>query len=73
MAGIDLATAEANLQRWIDAQAEVSLNRTVTIGDRTVSQHDLGAIESMIEFWNRQCKALSRGSGVSVQRMTVND
>lgn len=73
MAGIDLATAETNLQRWLDAQATVVLGRTTTIGDRTLTQHDLTAIESMIDYWDRKCRALSRGGGVVAQRMTVND
>lgn len=73
MAGIDLATAQSQLDRWITAQANVSPVRSVTVGDETITYHDLDRIDKMIDFWNRKVMRLSRGSGISVGQVVVND
>ena len=73
MAGIDLATAQAQLDRWITAQANVTPERSITVDGDTVTYHDLDRIERMINFWDRKVRMLSRGSGVSLQQVIVND
>lgn len=73
MAGIDLATAQAQLDKWITAQAGVSPVRSIEVDGESISYHDTDRIERMIEYWNRWVLRLSRGSGISAQQMIVND
>lgn len=73
MAGITAAIAETNLQLYLDAQATVATGRSFTVGDRVLSMHNLDEIRGMIDFWDRRCRRLSRGSGVAVGRVIVND
>lgn len=78
MAGITLATAQSELDRWISLQSEVTPERSISVddgngGQMVVTYHDLDRIERMIDFWDRKVRMLSRGSGVGVSRMVVND
>lgn len=74
MAGITLTQAQTNLDLWINISTQLDADQTVRHGDRTLTRHDLNEIMSMIDYWSRKCQVLSRGgSGISVQRLIVND
>lgn len=73
MAGITLAQAQSNLDQWLTAQATVSVEKSVSIEGRTVTYHDLEMITKMVDYWNRMVLRLSRGSGITVHQVVVND
>lgn len=74
MAGIDLATAEAKLSELLTAQSTILSNgKYVAHNGRALTNHDLSDIQYQIDYWNRMVQRLSRGSGVSCQRVIIND
>lgn len=65
---IDLATARARLDMWLDAEEKVSRAQSYTIGDRTLTHANLAEIRTSIEYWERKVAALEAG-GCSTQSM----
>lgn len=59
MAGIDITTAEAKLQSWLDAEEAVASGQSVTFEGRTLTRANLAEIGRRIEFWDARCKRLS--------------
>lgn len=74
MAGITLATAEAQLQIWIDADAAVAKNQSYSIAGRSLTRTDAGEITEKINYWQAQVSRLSaRASGRSRVRYIVGE
>lgn len=64
MPGITLEIAQAQLQRWLDADSAVAQSQSYTIDDRTLTRAQAGEITAKIEWWSRQVQTLSaRASG----------
>ena len=63
MTGITLATAEARLQLYLDAEAKVLAGQSYSIstgsGSRTLTRADLAEIQSGIKLWDARAKALN--------------
>lgn len=74
MPGITLATAQAQLDLWLAADAAVSTGQSYSIKDRSLSRADAGEITSKIEYWNNWVQKLSRAaSGRGRTRYVVNE
>jgi|GEM_PF-2888232 len=73
MAGITAAMAQTQLDHWISISTSIGANKSVTIDDRVFTKHDLSQVTEQIDYWNRMLCRLSRGSGVSLSRIIVND
>lgn len=72
MAGITKAQAETNLEKWIAASEAVASGQAYSMTSpdgrsKSLTKADADKIQSMIEFWDSQCKRLSRGSGTVVR------
>lgn len=61
MAGITLAQAEAQLATWIAADTAVASGQAYSIAGRSLNRANAREIRENIEFWDRQCKRLTRG------------
>lgn len=69
MAGITLADAESQLAVWIAASTAVASGQSYSIAGRSLNRANASEIRQNIEFWDRQCKRLSRG-GIRVRGAT---
>jgi hypothetical protein len=68
MAGITLETAEAQLQRWLDADARLAKGESVEFDGHRLKRADT---QAKIEYWDGYCKRLSRRqSGSAVGRVS---
>lgn len=70
MAGIDAVTAQAHLDIWLEADLKLAQGQSVSIGGRALTMADT---INKIKYWQRELQRASRGSGVSVQQIIVND
>lgn len=74
MAGITLATAEAQLQVWLEADAAVAKGQSYSIAGRSLARTDATAITEKIDYWQSQVSRLSaRASGRSRVRYIVGE
>jgi len=63
MAGIDLATATAQLNAYIAAETAVLSGQEYTINGRKLVRADLAAIQAGITLWDQRVKRLGARSG----------
>jgi hypothetical protein len=52
MAAITLKIAQEHLNMWLEAESEVAINQSYTIGGKTFTRANLEAIRKQIEYWN---------------------
>lgn len=62
MAGITLATAQAQLDLWLAADAAVASGQSYSIKDRSLTRADAGEITQKIEYWNGWVQKLQRAA-----------
>lgn len=62
MAGITLASAQAQLDLWLAADAAVAAGQSYSIKDRSLTRADAGEITQKIEYWNNWVQKLSRAA-----------
>lgn len=74
MAGITQATAEAQLQLWLNALQRIAEDgQSVTIGERSYSEAQLAQVQQQVDYWDEKCKTLARGgSRVRIRGITPN-
>ena len=72
MAGIDIATAQANLDAALDALEAARALKASELGGRRSERHGLQSYLDEVNHWDRLVKRLSRGTGVSAQRGIVH-
>jgi hypothetical protein len=68
MAGLDLATCEAKLQEYLDAETAVLSGRIVEVDGDRLTLADLDQIQAGVDVWNTRVAQRS-GSRRSVRRM----
>lgn len=63
MTGISLATAQAQLDTWIQAETKVAAGQAYQIGQRSLKRADLQYIAERIRYWNQMVISLTRNGG----------
>ena len=58
MAAITLETAKKHLDMWLEAESEVAINQSYTIGGKSFTRANLGEIRKQIEYWSNKVQAL---------------
>lgn len=58
MAAITLKTAKEHLNMWLDAESEVKINQSYTIGGKSFTRANLGEIRKQIEYWSNKVQEL---------------
>ena len=58
MAAITLETAKKHLEMWLEAESEVAINQSYTIGGKSFTRANLGEIRKQIEYWSNKLQAL---------------
>ena len=66
---IDLATAQARLTLWLEAEERVSRAQSYTIGNKTLTRADLADIRAQIDYWKREVATIEAG-GCSTRCMS---
>ena len=59
MTGLTLMDAQARLNGWLSADAEVQGGQTVRYNDRMLTRADAIEIRNNIDYWDKKCKELS--------------
>lgn len=67
MAGIDQATAQAQLDAFIAASLAISRGQAYQIGTRSFRRADLKEVQDSIVFWDNKVQKLARG-GIRIRR-----
>lgn len=58
MAAIELEQAKKHLNMWLEAESEVAVNQSYTIGGKSFTRANLGEIRKQIEYWNNKVQQL---------------
>lgn len=74
MAGIDLPTAQAKLDLWLQAEEKLASGQSITIDGRTLTRASLGEVAGRVAYWNRWIQRLShRGGPIAARRTAYRD
>lgn len=71
MAAIPLATAQAKLQSWLDAEDALATAQSTDVNGIRVTRADLAQVREQIAFWERRVERAARGGGPSVSRVVL--
>ncbi len=63
MSAISLATAQAQLQRYLDAETAVLTGQEYEIGGRRLKRADLTSIREGIKHWSAEVESLTQEQG----------
>ena len=70
MSAIPLATAQAKLALWLDAEEKLALGQTVQFNGRTLQRANLAEVRDQIAFWEQRVNRAAQGTGrISIQRV----
>lgn len=58
MAAITLETAKRHLDMWLEAETQVAINQSYTIGGKSFTRANLGEIRKQIEYWGNKVAEL---------------
>ena len=72
MAGIDLATATARLQLYLDAEAAILARQEYAINGRRLRLADLAEVRAGIALWDQRVKYLSARSTRRGRSQTIH-
>lgn len=75
MAGLTAAQCEAKLSQYLTAAEKVAAKQSYAIDGRSLTYANLTEINQAIEFWDKQCKRLSRGTrgNIVARSLTARD
>lgn len=62
--------AQSKLDLYLTALDAVLAGQSYTINNRTLTRANIAEIEKGITLWNHRVKTMSRGSALSVTRIT---
>lgn len=58
MAAITLETAKRHLDMWLEAETQVAISQSYTIGGKSFTRANLGEIRKQIEYWSNKVAEL---------------
>lgn len=58
MATITLETAKRHLDMWLEAETQVAINQSYTIGGKSFTRANLGEIRKQVEYWSNKVAEL---------------
>ena len=58
MAAITLEVAKKHLEMWLEAESEVAINQSYTIGGKSFTRANLAEIRKQIEYWSNKVAEL---------------
>ena len=63
MAAITLEVAKKHLEMWLEAESEVAINQSYTIGGKSFTRANLAEIRKQIEYWSNKVENLAKKKG----------
>lgn len=74
MAGIDLATAQTQLDAALAALTRARQNASYSIANRSYTQQSLDALQKDVDYWNNKVIELTEdNSGIVISQITPMD
>jgi hypothetical protein len=75
MAGLTLAQCEQKLSEYLTASEKVAAKQSYSIDGRSLTYANIREIQDAIEFWDKQCRRLSRGrnGNIIARSITARD
>ncbi|MBU2538091.1 MAG: hypothetical protein KKH22_06605 [Proteobacteria bacterium] len=64
---VDLSTAQAMLEKWLEAEAAVAVNQAYEVAGTKVTRADLDVIGQRIDYWRVQVSRLENGGDGSTR------
>lgn len=61
MSGLTIEQCETKLSQYLTAAEKVAAKQSYSIDGRSLTYANIGEIQNAIEFWDKQCRRLSRG------------
>lgn len=58
MAVITLETAKRHLDMWLEAETQVAINQSYTIGGKSFTRANLSEIRKQVEYWSNKVAEL---------------
>lgn len=58
MAAITLETAKRHLDMWIEAETQVAINQSYTIGGKSFTRANLSEIRNQVKYWSDKVEEL---------------
>lgn len=64
---VDLTTAKAMLEKWLEAEAAVAINQEYEIAGTKVTRANLDEISRRIDYWRAQVSRFENGGDGSIR------
>ena len=61
----ELEIAREHYKMWLEAEEEIALDQSYSIGSQSLTRADLGKMAQRIEYWRNRVAALEKGKGRS--------
>lgn len=61
----ELEIAREHYKMWLEAEEEIALDQSYSIGSQSLTRADLGKVAQRIEYWRNRVAALEKGKGRS--------
>lgn len=58
MSGITLETAKKHLDMWLEAETQVAINQSYSIGGKSFTRANLAEIRKQVDYWSNKVAAL---------------
>lgn len=58
MAAITLETAKRHLDMWLEAETQVAINQSYSIGGKSFTRANLSEIRSQVKYWSDKVEEL---------------
>lgn len=65
---ITLELAEKQLEKWIEAEMQLTHVGSYTIGDRTLNYRNIKEVRDSIDYWQSKVNNLKHGNGIRAYR-----
>lgn len=67
---IDLATAEAKLTLWLEAEGKIAAGQSYQLDGRQLTRANLRDVRAQIDYWESKVKRLTaQAAGATLQRV----
>lgn len=64
---VDLTTAQAMLDKWLEAEAAVAINQAYEVAGTKVTRANLDLISQRIDYWRAQVSRFENGGDGSIR------
>lgn len=66
----ELEIAREHYRMWLEAEEEIALDQSYTIGSQSLTRADLGKVAQQIEYWRKRVAILEQQEQKRTRRRT---